>query len=464
MRIPYPEIALTVVFATLFFRIAVADRKSRTLWTSLSVLLSVASILWFRWGILALVGMQGGLFLCMFLGNVIRAKRNERADEGCSPQMLWLRSLVRTDPTLAAAPEECRAIHETVQDWISRLEPHRRDRSCRTCFHLQVASTPQRVPDGRGESSWRLTLHMQAAQDPALIVDAARLWSDSCDDPMILKRPFAHAREQLRQDAAQAARHFPPLAACAEPDGPLECTLTLEEAYRFLRDAAPILEAEGFGVWVPRWWRSDRPRLRMRLDIRPLEGHTVATDSKLGLDALVAYDWCVALGDDSLSLEEITRLATAEVPLVQLRGRWTEIQTSDVQAALQFLQGHREGQMTVFEALRLSYAADDLDTGLPMAGLYAHGWIESLLNASDLNEHIEPIEPPKTFRGTLRPYQIRGLQWLTFLGRHGLGACLADDMGLGKTIQLIALLLHERESGPSPGPTLLVVPMSLVGN
>ena len=28
----------------------------------------------------------------------------------------------------------------------------------------------------------------------------------------------------------------------------------------------------------------------------------------------------------------------------------------------------------------------------------------------------------------------------------GLGACLADDMGLGKTVQLLALLLAERES------------------
>jgi SNF2 family DNA or RNA helicase len=37
-------------------------------------------------------------------------------------------------------------------------------------------------------------------------------------------------------------------------------------------------------------------------------------------------------------------------------------------------------------------------------------------------------------------------------------------MGLGKTIQMIALWLHERRHGEQPGPTLLVVPMSLVGN
>ena len=397
-------------------------------------------------------------------GDELAHALHKRADEENAPQTLWLRSLVRGDPGLTTTPEEGRAIHETVQEWITRLEPDHRDRTCRTCFRLQAASPPEGTGHGSGGPSWHLTLHVQATGDPAMVVDGARLGSELASDPMILQRPFAGGLRQLRQDVAQAARHFPPLAECAEPNGPLECRLTLEEAYRFLRDVAPILEVEGFGVWLPQWWSADRPRLRMRLDIHPLEGHTPATDSRLGLNALVAYDWRVATGDDTLSLDEIKRLAEAKVSLVRLRGRWAEIQVSEVQAALRFLQEHRGGQMTVFEALRLSYAADDLETGVPMVGLRAHGWIDRLLNASNLDETIEPVEPPKAFRGTLRPYQTRGLQWLGFLGRHGLGACLADDMGLGKTIQLIALLLHERESGKSPGPTLLVVPMSLVGN
>src|SRR5262249_55739533 len=60
-------------------------------------------------------------------------------------------------------------------------------------------------------------------------------------------------------------------------------------------------------------------------------------------------------------------------------------------------------------------------------------------------------------------YQERGLSWLSFLGDLGLGGILADDMGLGKTIQLLSLVAAR--SGPGPdGPTLLVCPMSLVGN
>ncbi|HEY5150306.1 MAG TPA: DEAD/DEAH box helicase, partial [Mycobacterium sp.] len=61
-------------------------------------------------------------------------------------------------------------------------------------------------------------------------------------------------------------------------------------------------------------------------------------------------------------------------------------------------------------------------------------------------------------------YQQRGFAYLAFMSRLGLGACLADDMGLGKTIQLLALLTRERTDDPAGGPTLLVCPMSVVGN
>jgi SNF2 family DNA or RNA helicase len=79
------------------------------------------------------------------------------------------------------------------------------------------------------------------------------------------------------------------------------------------------------------------------------------------------------------------------------------------------------------------------------------------------------LTTPASFEGELRPYQQRGLAWLSFLSSLGLGACLADDLGLGKTPQTLALLLAEREQPRSRrrkrvGPTLLICPMSVVGN
>lgn len=52
---------------------------------------------------------------------------------------------------------------------------------------------------------------------------------------------------------------------------------------------------------------------------------------------------------------------------------------------------------------------------------------------------------PAGLQATLRPYQVEGFQWLSFLHEQRLGGILADDMGLGKTVQALALLAHAIE-------------------
>jgi non-specific serine/threonine protein kinase len=79
-------------------------------------------------------------------------------------------------------------------------------------------------------------------------------------------------------------------------------------------------------------------------------------------------------------------------------------------------------------------------------------------------QRIEPQPVPAGFIGELRPYQKAGLDWLHFLHHYGFGGCLADDMGLGKTIQVLALLQSLREQNKRQGPSLLVVPKSLLVN
>ena len=74
------------------------------------------------------------------------------------------------------------------------------------------------------------------------------------------------------------------------------------------------------------------------------------------------------------------------------------------------------------------------------------------------------IENPRGFKGQLRPYQQRGVGWLSFLEKWGLGACLADDMGLGKTPQLIGFLLHLRSEEMLDQPTLVICPTSVLNN
>lgn len=77
---------------------------------------------------------------------------------------------------------------------------------------------------------------------------------------------------------------------------------------------------------------------------------------------------------------------------------------------------------------------------------------------------------PASLRATLRPYQVEGYRWLTFLYEHRMGGILADDMGLGKTVQALALLAHAIEehstaaSGEPFAPFLVVAPTSVISN
>ncbi|WP_099467377.1 DEAD/DEAH box helicase [Konateibacter massiliensis] len=72
------------------------------------------------------------------------------------------------------------------------------------------------------------------------------------------------------------------------------------------------------------------------------------------------------------------------------------------------------------------------------------------------------FEIPYTLKSTLREYQKNGYRWLKTLSAYGFGGILADDMGLGKTLQIIALLLSQKEE--EKGTSLIVCPASLIYN
>ncbi|MDD3934528.1 MAG: DEAD/DEAH box helicase, partial [Methanoculleus sp.] len=161
--------------------------------------------------------------------------------------------------------------------------------------------------------------------------------------------------------------------------------------------------------------------------------------------------------------EEFEELANLKVPLVRMHGQWRTIERGDIEKALDaFRKKYAAGTMTTGELLRVIAGADPDSPAV--SGIVADGWIREFLDRLAEGETIEPVRQPAAFCGTLRPYQQRGLSWLSFLARNGCGACLADDMGLGKTIQVIAYLLAEEERECTAAPALLLCPTSIVGN
>ncbi|KAJ7102506.1 SNF2-family ATP dependent chromatin remodeling factor snf21 [Mycena belliarum] len=73
-------------------------------------------------------------------------------------------------------------------------------------------------------------------------------------------------------------------------------------------------------------------------------------------------------------------------------------------------------------------------------------------------------QPALLVGGTLKEYQIKGLQWMVSLYNNRLNGILADEMGLGKTIQTISLITFLIESKRLHGPYLVIVPLSTMTN
>ncbi|CAL5871790.1 uncharacterized protein PFLUO_LOCUS6043 [Penicillium psychrofluorescens] len=73
-------------------------------------------------------------------------------------------------------------------------------------------------------------------------------------------------------------------------------------------------------------------------------------------------------------------------------------------------------------------------------------------------------QPSILVGGSLKEYQLKGLQWMISLYNNNLNGILADEMGLGKTIQTISLITHIIEKKRNNGPFLVIVPLSTLTN
>jgi non-specific serine/threonine protein kinase len=245
------------------------------------------------------------------------------------------------------------------------------------------------------------------------------------------------------------------------------------EAYRFMQDI-PIFEESGLIVRVPDWWKPQQPRRPMvNVQVEKRRG------SPLGADALLDFSVGVTLEGETLSEAELQELLTSVDGLVQIKGKWVEVDREKLAEALEHWRSVQRqvhaGGLSFFEGMRLlsGVALDrDATAAVPEAtrawtGLTTGPALEATLSRLRTLD-TEPSASPPGLHAELRPYQRTGLGWLHFLTELGLGACLADDMGLGKTIQVIALLLavqKQREQSRTPArPSLLVVPASLIAN
>ncbi|MFH2002727.1 MAG: DEAD/DEAH box helicase [Planctomycetota bacterium] len=240
------------------------------------------------------------------------------------------------------------------------------------------------------------------------------------------------------------------------------------EAYRLL-DSVPLLEESGLLVRLPDWWRK-RPRPRVSVTIGDRK------QGRFSADAMLDFKVSLALGDETLTEEEWRWIMASKDGLVLVKGRWIEVDRNKLSEALDHWKRIEAeaaaGGISFIEGMRLLAGAPaDLDDGDASENgdrewcfVDAGEWLSSVLSGLRDPAGLASVTHDTAFCGTLRPYQEVGRNWLWFLSKVGLGACLADDMGLGKTIQVLSLLSAAKEKRSSVKPSLLVLPASLLAN
>jgi SNF2 family DNA or RNA helicase len=406
-------------------------------------------------------------FLAALVDAQVRAQSSPAAlgSEVLSPDLPvreWLQALSSDKGKIEAVEGGAIAVarlREALNTWTAPLQTAADTQQFRLCLGLEPPQT-----DGE---DWRLAYYLQHREDLNVRIPAETLWQYPVGSAVIAGYTIPAPQETLLAGLGRAARLCDPVKDSLQQERPSGCALDPAQTYVFLKIAVARLQDNGFGVVLPPGLNPQGQDGNSRLGIR-LEA--AAPDrqqrQRLGLKSLLNVQWELSIAGKTVSQKDFEKLVSLETPLVEINGQWVEMRPQDIRAAREFFQKRKDPiSLNVEDALRMSTGDTQVIDKLPVVSFEASGVLKDLITTlTQGNQTLEAITEPEGFKGSLRPYQARGVSWLSFLEQWGLGACLADDMGLGKTIQFIAFLLHLRQRDLLDGPTLLVCPTSVLGN
>ncbi|MDQ3624291.1 MAG: DEAD/DEAH box helicase, partial [Verrucomicrobiota bacterium] len=234
------------------------------------------------------------------------------------------------------------------------------------------------------------------------------------------------------------------------------------------------------------WLEQLPPGIEVALDpqLATLRGDPIAASVRLDVEE-TAVDWfdlrvALDVSDTTLTPEEINALLDAHGGFVRLGAKgWRRLQFN--------LSEEDDAQLA-----DLGLSARDFSSephrlhALQLAGRKAARLLPEQ-HAAAIQRRAEEIQTrvappvPAAIDAELRPYQLEGFHFLSYLATNRFGGILADDMGLGKTVQTLTWLAWLRdgqpilqtnggaalepavaESAPSPPPSLVVCPKSVM--
>lgn len=257
-------------------------------------------------------------------------------------------------------------------------------------------------------------------------------------------------------------------------------TTDMEDALVFMDQHLPQLRADGWDIDIAKSWPfqiSDSPTA-LRIETRSQAGRDFQGSGW--------FDLGFALDVDGVTLDMAPLVASA-LRHLSIGLAEQEISLDAVRTALAEKPSYASVADKQYVAVDLTPLAPVLlmilQNQLELGALHASdaalaGQLEDALAGSDVTfsdsagilplarslmalSEVSAIETPEGVLADLRDYQALGAAWMATLISAGFGGVLADDMGLGKTLQVLTLL-QARKQALQKGPSLLIVPTSLL--
>ncbi|MGE5346696.1 MAG: SNF2 helicase-associated domain-containing protein, partial [Acidithiobacillales bacterium] len=190
---------------------------------------------------------------------------------------------------------------------------------------------------------WSLRYHLASGESPPAEIDAAEVWTHSNGALRRSGRLFAAPQEALLARLSTAAAVSPSVRRSLEERHPVGAELTLEEAYRFLTQEAPLLAESGVRVLLP----AERGLTRVSLRLQASEAGRVPALTRFGLETIVDFDWQIAVGDAAMTPAEFEELAARKIPLVAVRGEWVLLDREHLDRTLRLFDRRPGGRTTL---------------------------------------------------------------------------------------------------------------------
>jgi uncharacterized Zn finger protein/superfamily II DNA or RNA helicase len=314
-----------------------------------------------------------------------------------------------------------------VQNWLTPL--HLSDSEHNLVLDIQVTKKTQ----------FSLTVSVKRKRD--LFIDAVPMQN------FLKTAANGGEKEGALKQLACLSEWIPPLKRSFEER---TIPITVDELIQLLSQARDFLGFFGAELVVPKEFKDlTRPRVFASARMK-----SERTKGVLNFENLLQFEWRVQFGEDNLSIEEFAALMKGAERIVLFKDQYCLVDPIEAKRMVEkymtspIISGP-EGLRAVF--------AQELD-GYPLR--YGED-VERLLKGLRKERRCEA---PGTLNGQLRPYQLKGYQWMLSNLHNGFNICLADDMGLGKTIQVIAVLLKLRENKELTRPALVICPASVTRN